>query len=104
MAQAIKIFQQLQANNPQVDELEESEEETGPAETSEMPPLIPDADPGTNFSLQRRKNKIWVALECLKEVPPLFFLLLFCKHGGVTDNTSSTSFLSLRNFTVQRRS
>jgi len=56
VAQAIKIFQQLQANNPQVDELEESEEETGPAETSEMPPLIPDADPGTNFSLQRRKN------------------------------------------------
>jgi hypothetical protein len=39
-----------------------------------MPPLIPDADPGTNFSLQRRKNKIWVALECLKEVP--FFLSL----------------------------
>ena len=56
MAQAIKIFQQLQANNPQVDELEESVEETGPAETSEMQPLIPDADPGTNFSLQRRKN------------------------------------------------
>jgi len=58
VAQAIKIFQQLQADNPQVDELEESVEETGPAETSEMPPLIPDADPGTNFSLQRRKNKI----------------------------------------------
>ncbi|RLM62307.1 stomatin-like protein 2, mitochondrial [Panicum miliaceum] len=58
VAQAIKIFQQLQANNPQLDELEESEGETGPAETSEMPPLIPDADPGTNFSLQRCKNKI----------------------------------------------
>ena len=28
---------------------------------------------------------------------PFFCLLLFCKHGGVTDNTSSTSFLSLRN-------
>jgi hypothetical protein len=34
-----------------------------------MSPLIPDSDLGANFSLQRHKNKIWVTLECLKEVP-----------------------------------
>jgi len=55
VAQAIKIFQQLQADNPQVDELEESVEETGPAETSEMPPLIPDID--SEKSLHSGKNK-----------------------------------------------
>ncbi|KAF8712959.1 hypothetical protein HU200_028747 [Digitaria exilis] len=57
VAQAVKIFQQLQANSPQIEELEESAE-TDHAETSEMPPLIPDTDHGTNFSLQRRKDNI----------------------------------------------
>jgi hypothetical protein len=58
VAQAIKMFQQIQATAPQIEELEESEGETGPAETSEMSPLIPDSDLGANFSLQRHKNKI----------------------------------------------
>ncbi|RLM60476.1 stomatin-like protein 2, mitochondrial [Panicum miliaceum] len=51
---AFKICQRLQANSPQVEELEES----GETETSEMPPpLIPDIDPGKSFSLQSGKNK-----------------------------------------------
>ncbi|PUZ50204.1 hypothetical protein GQ55_6G041000 [Panicum hallii var. hallii] len=55
VATAFKICQRLQANSPQVEELEESGGET---ETSEMPPpLIPYIDPGKSFSLQSGKNK-----------------------------------------------
>ncbi|XP_062196089.1 uncharacterized protein LOC133899149 [Phragmites australis] len=60
IAQATKIYQhtvqsnpQLGADHPQIEELEESEGETGPATL----PLIPEADPGKTFSLQHRKNK-----------------------------------------------
>jgi len=52
VATAFKIYQRLQANSPQVEELEESGGET---ETSEMPPLIPDIDP--EKSLHSGKNK-----------------------------------------------
>ncbi|XP_062192640.1 uncharacterized protein LOC133896136 [Phragmites australis] len=68
VAQALKIYQHTVKSNPKmgaghahVDELEKSEGETGPAalpsETSIMPPLFPEADPGKTFSLQRHKNK-----------------------------------------------
>ncbi|TKW08856.1 hypothetical protein SEVIR_6G052300v4 [Setaria viridis] len=57
VAQATRIFQHLQANSPQMEDLEEAEGETVPAETREMPPLIPDADPGKVFSLQRLKKQ-----------------------------------------------
>jgi hypothetical protein len=46
VAQAIKMFQQIQANAPQMEDLEEEEGENAldPAETRGMsPPLIPDA-------------------------------------------------------------
>ena len=52
VATAFKIYQRLQANSSQVEELEESGGET---ETSEMPPLIPDIDP--EKSLHSGKNK-----------------------------------------------
>ena len=52
VATAFKIYQRLQANSPQVEELEESGGET---ETSEMPPLIPYIDP--EKSLHSGKNK-----------------------------------------------
>ena len=54
VATAFKIYQRLQANSPQVEELEESGGET---ETSEMPPLIPDIDPEKSCSLHSGKNK-----------------------------------------------
>ncbi|CAO2164335.1 unnamed protein product [Urochloa humidicola] len=43
MAQIFKTFQHMQVNSTQIEDMEESEAETGPA-TKEMPPVIPDAD------------------------------------------------------------
>ncbi|KAL6840767.1 hypothetical protein ACP4OV_029293 [Aristida adscensionis] len=69
IAQALKIFQHTVNSNfqpgggggqPRIEELEESEGETGSASSeasSDMPRLIPDADTGKTFSLQRRKIK-----------------------------------------------
>ncbi|CAO2164414.1 unnamed protein product [Urochloa humidicola] len=67
VAQAFKMYQHMQSqslavkHHPQIEEVEESEGETDPAsppsETSGMPPLDPEADPGKTFSLQRPKNK-----------------------------------------------
>ncbi|KAK3122778.1 hypothetical protein QOZ80_8AG0618170 [Eleusine coracana subsp. coracana] len=63
IAQAVKIYKSIQSNNktgaghPQIEELPESGDEAGPVETTDMPPLIPEADHGKAFSLQRRGNK-----------------------------------------------
>jgi hypothetical protein len=66
IAQAVKIYQSIQskyktgAGHPHIEKMDESEETNPaalPSETSDMPPLIPEADHEKTFSLQRRGNK-----------------------------------------------
>jgi hypothetical protein len=66
IAQAVKIYQSIQskyetgAGHPHIEEMDESEETDPaalPSETSDMSPLIPEADHEKTFSLQRRRNK-----------------------------------------------